>query len=897
MIFSLLFAASFTSTVLTGIDAAQTAEGYYQVNPGTNRVITVGFSPEPTVPDDVAWFTADVFIETKTAAFGTRMRLVLVDEEGKEISSESFKFNTPRECWCTALSEKIYPRKLKGLRARRIEFDFGTEAPAPILFKAPIIHAGNTHDPKMLAAAQGQRNVQYGRMARVRPVQFLRGEYEGTLELDDGFQRAPFWKETKLFRFREQDKLVNPEDADAGFDVPPLPKGVYGARLICRDKKTKTIMKEVEFDYLVLSSPIKTKPQMSIEAELTFEPEQKNWVFTNGCVRGVSTVATHFRLEEASGYRSRSCREKPEILAEGEIAAGGALDIKLPHDAYAGGRGFYLVLEQRDTSGRVLNRLTRTVALADDEVIEQKENNEGEEDARAALKRLFGHPVVATGHLGARVTFSDDVAFFKQTKEEGAYDYVVTDGMWSEDTAPVPDFHAWYELERRLQELARLGLKAGVHGSSTMNQPKWARYLKTPDRVKDGRFLASHYNCWSIAGEHPSTEIKSHILALGKRYGHDPRISFWEFWGWYGEGFSTDWWLSWQFGGGQTGVGNKIEREFYEKFLPERFRPLSNKPIGVFYYNPSPLSRFWQKNPGFFLRNGGNEGKPIRGKERMFHCAWAGAPVMSEDVAVYGDTIDHWERNLTSGTLIGGLGIHFFNYDIYETQAGGVKKEKNHDAIAAWFAKAKKERFPVLAKKPLEVGDVAVINFSQASLPPLQELYEAGFKLEPLNGAWLSRLKHCWLAFGTDITGIRSKETSYIRSWIRRGGIFVTTPTNAAFMAQMGFPLPKGTRLFQDLKSGRPRITTEVGSVFPERAMYPTIHPWEHWLFEENAYPKAERIQSFTGGPDNCAGHPASFAFKLGKGQLILLNSFHGADILAKQLQNNRMNEKAKKKR
>ena len=226
-----------------------------------------------------------------------------------------------------------------------------------------------------------------------------------------------------------------------------------------------------------------------------------------------------------------------------------------------------------------------------------------------------------------------------------------------------------------------------------------------------------------------------------------------------------------------------------------------------------------------------------------------------------------------------------------------MKKERNHDAIAAWFAKAKKERFPVLAKKPLEVGDVAVINFSQASLPPLQELYEAGFKLEPLNGAWLSRLKHCWLAFGTDIAEIRSKETSYIRSWIRRGGIFVTTPTNAAFMAQMGFPLPNGTRLFQDLKSGRPRITTEVGSVFPERAAYPAIHPWEHWFFEETAYPQAERIQSFTGGPDHCAGHPASFAFKLGKGQLILLNSFHGADILAKQLLNNRMNEKAKKKR
>lgn len=885
MMFSLLFAASFTSTALPGIDATQTTAGYYQVEPGTNRAVTVGFSPEPTVPDDVAWFTADVFIETKTAAFGARMRLVLADEEGKEISSESFKFNTPRECWCTALSEKIYPRKLKGLRARRIEFDFGTDTPAPILFKAPVIHAGNTHDPKMLAAAQGQRNVQYGRMARVRPVQFLRGEYEGTLELDDGFQRAPFWVETRRFRFRERDRLVDPTDADAGFDVPPLPRGVYGGRLVCRDVKTGAIVKEAEFDYTVLSSPVTERPTRPGDARLSFRPARADWIFADGRVRGEATGATHFRLEEAGGYRSRSCREKPEVVADGPVPESGVLDIPVPREAYAGGRGLSLVLERRDGRGRALDRLTRTVALADGDGAARRTGAEKTaSDARAELARLFAKPVLATGHLGARVPLSDDVAFFGQTRREGAYDYVVTDGMWSEDTAPVPGFHAWHELERRLRALDSLGLKAGVHGSSTMNQPKWSRYLKTPDRVKDGRFLASHFNCWSIAGEHPSSEIKAHILALGERYGRDPRIAFWEFWGWYGEGFSTDWWLGWQFGGAQTGVGDGIEREFYETFLPTRFRPLSDKPIGVFYYNPDHRSRFWRENPGFFLRNGGNEGRPIRGKERMFHCAWAGAPVMSEDVAVYGDTVEHWERNLASGALIGGLGIHFFNYDIYETQHGGVKREKNHDAIVAWFAEAKRSRFPALAERRLEAGDVAVVNFGKASLPPLQELYEAGLRVEPLNGAWLDRLKHCRLAFATDVAEVRPEETAFIRAWIGRGGVFVTSPTNAAFLAQVGHPLPAGTRGFRDLGSGRPRIVTEAGSVFSAREPYPSIHPWEHWLFEKDAYPEAERIQTFAGGPDGCAGHPASFAFRIGKGMLVLMNSLYRADVVAKAL-------------
>ncbi len=261
-----------------------------------------------------------------------------------------------------------------------------------------------------------------------------------------------------------------------------------------------------------------------------------------------------------------------------------------------------------------------------------------------------------------------------------------------------------------------------------------------------------------------------------------------------------------------------------------------------------------------------------------------GRSCAGEDVAVYGDTVDHWERNLASGALIGGLGVHFFNYDIYETQHGGVKREKNHDAIAAWFAEVKKSRFPALAAKTLEPGDVAVVNFSKASLPPLQELYEAGFKVEPLNGAWLDRLKHCRLAFASDIADIRPKETAVIRAWIKRGGVFVTSPTNAAFLAQIGLPLPANTRGFHDLKSGRPRITTEVGSVFAVREPYPAIHPWEHWFFEKDAYPEAERIQTFTGGPDGCAGHPASFAFKIGKGQLLLMNSLYRADVVTKAL-------------
>lgn len=882
MMVASLLAAAFASLPLAGVEATRTADGFYRVDPSTNRIVTVRFDPEPSVPDDVAWFTADVFIATRTGAFNARMRLVLVDGAGREIVSESFRFNTPRECWCTALSEKIYPRGQAGLRARRIEFDFGTDTPAPILFKLPVVHAGDTHDARMLAAAQGQRNVQYGRMARVRPVQFLRGEYDGTLELYDGFQRAPFWVETQRFRFREHERLVNPADADAGFDVPPLPTGVYGGRLVCRDVKSGAILKEAEFDYLVLSSPVTEKPQKPAAARLAFQSTRADWIFADGHVRGAATGATHFRLEEASGYRSRSCREPPEVIAEGPVPKDGSLDIPVPHAAYAGGRGFSLVLERKDAKGRVLDRLARTVALADGEDGAARPSSTQQGDARTELTRLFATPVLATGHLGARVAFSDDQAFFEQTRREGAYDYVVTDGLWSEDTAPVPGFHAWYELERRLQALARLGLKAGVHGSSTMNQPKWSRYLKTPDRVKDGRFLASHFNCWSIAGEHPAAEIKAHILALGERYGNDPRIAFWEFWGWYGEGFSTDWWLSWQFGGAQTGVGDGIEREFYETFLPTQFRPLSAKPIGVFYYNPDPRSRFWRKNPGFFLRNGGNEGKPIRGKERMFHCAWAGAPVMSEDVAVYGDTVDHWERNLASGALIGGLGIHFFNYDIYETQHGGVKREKNHEAIAAWFREAKKNRFPALAGQALEPGDVAVVNFSKASLPPLQELYEAGFKVEPLNGAWWVRLKHCRLAFATDIADIRPKETAFVRRWIEKGGTFVTTPTNAAFLAQMGYPLPPGAHVFRDRTHGRPRITTEVGSVFSVREPYPTIHPWEHWLFEAGDYPDAERILTFTGGPESCAGRPAAFAFKIGKGRLLVLSSLYRADVLAK---------------
>ena len=85
MMVASLLAAAFTSLPLAGVEATRTADGFYRVDPSTNRIVTVRFDPEPSVPDDVAWFTADVFIATRTGAFNARMRLVLLDGAGRGI--------------------------------------------------------------------------------------------------------------------------------------------------------------------------------------------------------------------------------------------------------------------------------------------------------------------------------------------------------------------------------------------------------------------------------------------------------------------------------------------------------------------------------------------------------------------------------------------------------------------------------------------------------------------------------------------------------------------------------------------------------------------------------------------------------------------------------------------
>lgn len=959
-------------------------------------------TPVP-VPDDSAWFSLAAFIETKTGSQKSLATLCLVNGDGEELQSRSFPFATNRELWGNWLSErtflKIPAAKRKTLRATRIVLHLDPGCLA-VYLKVPTVFSGDTFDPDMLASGtQWQRNVWYGRMAPVFPVMYERRKCVCTLTLEDGFQRRPFYETTRAFDFHVREGLVDPLAADNGFDIPLLPKGMYGCRLIYRDTKTGLLLRTEDFDYEVMSSPLQARPtilsgnELGTRDVLAFDPAQADFVFDGESIEGLVDVqapgelpggmtgnvfSVECRLREYTGYWSRYCTIQPETYATTNLVVGGEggrlpLSLPVPAESRRTGNRAYTLELRLLRDGRPLQELKRTVGVC------------GTEDRSAvpdgpvlSWKELFAKPILATGFMGTGVPRQDIESFADQVEREGAFDYVLVDALWSPETEPLPGFPCYHYIDTWLAILRKHGLKAVLHGSSTMNQPKWCYFLRDADRVDDGRFLRSHYNAFSIYGDCPGQNIREHILRLGARYGHSPDVAFWEFWGYYGEGFLTDWWLGWQFGGTRGGYSNAaqagfrnflkgkypsiaalnmacdttfadwndirvpkpldgsvtfrypdigfraplqprsqleeefqqfrdgIGKDFYEHFIAETFRSLdSDHAIGLFYYASDGSRGFYSRHPGFIRRNGGNEGLGVQGKQYMFFLSYENTPTCSEDVMVYGDSAWDWRRNLMSGARVGGLGVHFFDYDIYQTFPGRVNREHHHDEVTAFFREGRREVFPMLSRTKPFPPEAAVFydrHLGRYPAIPVAALQTVGCLADPLNDLYLDRLPLYKAVFMTPSAISRSAADQLVK-WVRNGGVLVMTPACGVWeeleaeklsleinpgdrppishpnflLDRLGWPLPSAGKWMTEYP-GRPTAKTLVGSVFDREMPYPCIHEYFDYLFPTNAYPGTERILEYIGGPAGCTGFPAGFVLPVGQGRVVLLEQY-AADL------------------
>ncbi len=590
--------------------------------PGEKEVVLT-LKEDRKIDDDTGWFSIPVYpVSPEKNPSGLKVVLNTPSSLGENgITTVTFPYHRNHSIqrgWENLVSENtllgLHPSRRKGMKMRALHFRLvpGVEA---VYFRTPQLYSNTNALPELASAYDKIANTWYGEMAPILPFRYLPGSYECTLALQDGYQKQPFYVAVKPFDFGpEKGEGFDPAKALEGFQLPVMPAGTYWCTLTFRDPKTGKLLKKEEFDYEVLASPAKALPAFPDHTPgadlLGFASDAPDFIFDAG-----TKVAGRVRVPDLTGcgwinpkdtlrvectlleYAHRETQMPLEVYQRQTLDVpreGGELRLEFPvTEAMAPQNQAFQLALRLYRGAETLLSTTYTVG------VRGKDNSYRPPEGKILTwQEMFQKPMLGEGPHPLRWFHRDEMEIFAaKVAKEGYSKYVDIDCMWSGNTEPLPGFHTYGYIDRFLNVLRKHGLHAIMH-TSGIDQPRWSYFHNEPSRLHDGRFLRG--DTWSPSptsfdvNDVRTRSIHGLITRLGRRYAKDPAVGFWVFWGYGGEGFTSDWALSWRYGGGVTGYCLPGIRN-YRNYLQEKYREIAalNRTYGTAYASweevPPPL--------------------------------------------------------------------------------------------------------------------------------------------------------------------------------------------------------------------------------------------------------------------------------------------------------------------
>lgn len=338
------------------------------------------------------------------------------------------------------------------------------------------------------------------------------------------------------------------------------------------------------------------------------------------------------------------------------------------------------------------------------------------------------------------------------------------------------------------------------------------------------------------------------------------------------------------------------------------------------------------RNPGLLKHNGGFSGDNIMNTWSLFFGDYEGlAGMISEDVAVWGDTITNWLEEVHGTTRMGGKFSNFFNYTIYQTRRDDIEMEKYDRAKAEFFRGQSQEYFKIVRKMKRIPSRIAVYldptadNF-HTHIWPWGDLFFARYQAEPICYKYLDRLAEHYdvLAIDSGVATMPEADIAEIAAWVRNGGTLITTPAIGAWTEEdvehhptvmppdhepplahpnalldaLGLSLPAEGHWATQIR-GRFSAKTLARDYFPDLetldyknafsaekrmvnadrvsdvdGMERTLeNGFSVYAFPAKAYSDGRRLAVFD-SPEAMQGRPAMLELKVGKGRVLLLSQY-----------------------
>lgn len=570
------------------------------------------------IRDDSAWFSIPYYpvASQYTTGYGVTLNTQSgLGENNLSTSTSTYRrdFEVKRG-WQNLISEwtllRFHESRRKGMKATALIFTTDDNMES-FYFATPKLYGGDILNPALVSDGGGSRNTWYGEMTPIRPFLFRSGAYECGLTIQSGYQKAPIYETSRSFDFGPASgPNFNPVKALEGFELPVMPQGVYWCTLKFRDA-TGALAQQESFAYQVMASPVQSLPEFADQKPttsqyLSFIPVKEDFIFDAGGVaagkiqvaklsgkpwfKENSKLSVHCRLAEFLPNTTTYFPTPEKIYAETVIPAGregATLDLSLPisDELAPANTAFFLKLDLM-IDGKTLDSASY--------VIGARGKNNDYTPLPGKIKtwqEVLSKPIIGEGaHPGPNPLINmldqDRELFLTRLKEEGNVEYVDVNCMWSAALEPLPGFYTFGYVDRYLEALHRHGLKAIMHTTSIHpEQPVWSVFDNKPSKVHDGRFTGI-----SPFAQYPGDRIKELVRRVGQRYAKEPTVGFWMFWGYFGEGFYSDWIMSWRFGGGKMGYDQACIG-LYRDFIKQEYKTISalNAAYGTQYADWSQI--------------------------------------------------------------------------------------------------------------------------------------------------------------------------------------------------------------------------------------------------------------------------------------------------------------------
>ncbi len=570
------------------------------------------------IRDDSAWFSIPYYPVASQYTTGYGVTLVTPSGLGeKGLSTSTFTYRRDYEVkrgWQNLISEwtllRFHESRRKGMMAATLIFTTDDNMEC-FYFATPKLYGGDILNPALVSDGGSSRNTWYGEMVPIRPFLFRSGAYECGLTIQNGYQKAPIYETSRSFDFGPASGPdFNPVKALEGFELPAMPQGVYWCTLKFRDANGALAQQE-SFAYQVFASPVRSLPNFAdqkpaISQYLSFVPAKENFIFdAGGVAAGKIQVAdlsgkswikendklvVRYRLTEFYPNTTSFFPMPEKIYAQSVIPAGrggAALDIALPiSDELAPANTAFTLKLDLMIGGKTLDRASYVIGARG------KNNNYTPFPGKIKTwQEVLSKPIMGEGaHPGPHPLINmldqDRELLLTRLKEEGNVEYVDVSCMWSAALEPLPGFYTFGYVDRFLEALHRHGFKAIMHTTSIQPElPVWSLFENKPSKVHDGRFTGT-----SPFAQYPGEHVRELVRRVGQRYAQEPTVGFWMFWGYFGEGFFSDWIMSWRYGGGKMGY-DQAGIGLYRDFIRQKYKTLDtlNAAYGTLYADWSEI--------------------------------------------------------------------------------------------------------------------------------------------------------------------------------------------------------------------------------------------------------------------------------------------------------------------